>query len=90
MITVRFDSGYSVQYNTANYVSRSSTYTDMYTQKGGTWIAQVPNSALIESVPNCRAYFSRHDALQEENRELLRKLERARKQIARLKKAVSK
>ena len=49
MITVRFPSGFSVQYNRANYVHRSSEFSDLYVKRGEdkTWVAQVPNTALI-------------------------------------------
>lgn len=56
MFTVRFPNGQAVQYNTATYASRSTEYTDIYSRKGGTWIAQVPNACIIESVPACRVY----------------------------------
>lgn len=56
MMTVRFSTGFSVQYNDANWASRSETHTDLYDKKGGRWLAQVPMDALIEVAPNCRAY----------------------------------
>lgn len=52
MMTVRFPNGQAIRYNDANYVTRSpSGYTDIYTKKDGTWIAQVPMSCLIEVQP---------------------------------------
>lgn len=56
MITVRSPAGVSVQFNTANYIMRYSSYTDIYTQKDGSWVAQVPNDWLIEVVKPCRVY----------------------------------
>lgn len=56
MITVRFATGFSIQYNDAYYVSRSTSYSDLLTSKGGTWVAQVPNDCVIEFVRPCRIY----------------------------------
>jgi len=53
-MTVRFQTGFSVVYNDANYVSRQSGFSDLYTNKEGRWIAQVPNTAIIETVKACR------------------------------------
>lgn len=57
MMTVRFPTGFCVQYNGANYALRRDAYTDLFTKEGGTWIAQVPNDAIIEVVQPCRTYF---------------------------------
>lgn len=55
MMWVRFPNGQCIQYNTANYVSRTQYgYGDLYTKKDGQWIAQVPNTCIIESIPACR------------------------------------
>lgn len=66
MMTVRFPSGFSVQYNTANYVSRvGNGYTDLYTEKGGSWVAQVPTAGcIVESVPPCRTYVAASEPAQ--------------------------
>jgi len=57
MITVRFPTGFSIQYNDAGYVHRNSEYSDLYTSSDKkNWIAQVPNSAVIELVTPCRTY----------------------------------
>lgn len=58
MMTVRFPSGVSIQYNNANYVIRHDAgYTDIYEKKDGRWIAQVPSAGcVIEVVPACRVY----------------------------------
>ena len=69
MMTVRFPNGQTVVYNTATYARRTATYTDLYTQKDGAWIAQVPNACIIETRPACRVY----DALQQQPLEQLTK-----------------
>lgn len=59
MMTVRFASGLSIQYNTACFAECrvDGAYTDLYTRNGGKWIAQVPTAAcVIEAVPACRVY----------------------------------
>jgi hypothetical protein len=57
MITVRFPSGFSIQYNDAGFVYRSTEYSDLYkSSEKKHWIAQVPNSCVIELVPPCRTY----------------------------------
>ncbi len=59
MMWVRFPSGQCIQYNRAAYVTRSAEYSDLYTKepaKGGTWIAQVPNSCIIEVEHACRVW----------------------------------
>lgn len=75
MMTVRFPNGQTVQYNTATYVMRSINYSDLYTQKDGGWIAQIPNTCIIEISPACRVY----DALQAQPLEQLTKEVRALK-----------
>ena len=58
MMTVRFPSGFSIQYNAATFAQRMTHgYTDLYTKEGGAWIAQVPTVAcVIENTPPCRTY----------------------------------
>lgn len=59
MITVRFASGFAIQYNDANYVQRTGDYTDLYEKKDGRWIAQVPTAACVVEVARpCRMYNS--------------------------------
>ena len=58
-MTVRFPSGFSIQYNSATQVIRHAEYTDLYTKhpdKGGSWLAQVPNNCVVEAVIPCRTY----------------------------------
>lgn len=88
MITVRFPSGFSVQYNTGNYVVRSQLgYSDIYEKKDSGWLAQVPNEALIEVSIPCRTYFAASpDAdVRAELKQAQHQLELARRQIRRLK-----
>jgi hypothetical protein len=57
MMTVRFPSGVSIQYNDANYITRNQDYADLYTAKDGRWIAQVPTKGcVIEAQRACRVY----------------------------------
>lgn len=57
MLTVRFSTGFSIQYNEANYAVRNGEYTDLYDKKGGRLFAQVPTrECVIEFVAPCRTY----------------------------------
>lgn len=56
MITVRFPNGQAIQYNSANYVRRREHYSDLLTKQDGSWVAQVPNSCVIELVIPCPVY----------------------------------
>lgn len=57
MITVRFPSGFSIQYNDANYVHRHGEYSDIWDNSAKeTWFAQAPNSCVIERHIPCRTY----------------------------------
>lgn len=51
MITVRFPTGYSVQYNDG-YTINNNFIVD----KEGAWIANVPAGAIVECVAPCRTY----------------------------------
>lgn len=94
MITVRFPSGVSVQYNSANYVARDSggrfvqlyhrTEADVLAAKNGGWIAQVPNEAIIEVSPACRVYraTASDDAHTQEVRALRKSVDRMRKRVS--------
>lgn len=74
MMTVRFQSGFSVRYNDANFVSRHGEYSDLMTAEKGKWIAQVPNSAIIEVMPSCSCFNpiadTAHDRLSRVEKEL--------------------
>jgi hypothetical protein len=64
MITVRFPSGFSVQYNTATYsqTSDSEGITRLYTKKGGGLIAYAPmRDCIVEWVQPCRTYSAVRD-----------------------------
>lgn len=57
MITVRSPAGFSIQYNDAHYAVRRTEYTDLYKEAGQKdWVAQVPNSWVVEIVRPCRMY----------------------------------
>ncbi len=57
---MRFPDGTSIQYNNAHYAVRNTAgYTDLYDckdEKARRWIAQFPNSCVIEVSPACRVY----------------------------------
>lgn len=82
MMTVRFPGGLSLQYNEANYaVWGTGGFTDLYTKKDGTWLAQVPTAAaLIEIEPASRVYSVVNES----------QLERLEKEMRLLKRAVNK
>ena len=48
MITVRFPTGLVVSYPTARALRNADKITDLYTDDAGDWVAQVPNTCLIE------------------------------------------
>lgn len=82
MMTVRFPNGQAIQYNTAGFVLRNTSYTDIYVKEGGQWIAQVPNTCVIESVRACKVYNGLQNAesqkfigIEKELRSLKRKIE---------------
>lgn len=59
MITVRFETGFSVQYNSATYCKWRDTRVDLYTAdpaKEGKWVATVPNTCIVEVSTPCRLY----------------------------------
>lgn len=86
MITVRFPSGFSVQYNDANFIERHSEYSDLRRKKDGEFLVQVPNSALIETVFPCRTYNADEQELVANVVALRKELVLAQKEIKRLKK----
>lgn len=73
MITVRFATGFSVQYNSAGYVDRGTEgLARLYDKKGGTWIATVQGDCIIEgSTPPCRTYSAVRDETTETVRALM-------------------
>lgn len=82
MITVRFSTGFSIQYNNGGYIDRdASGFTRIYKRKGEGFIAQVPTSqCVVEFATPCRMYQSVEAeseallALTKEIRSLKRKL----------------
>jgi hypothetical protein len=90
MMTVRFATGFSVQYNTAGYVVRSTNYTDLYTKKDGDWVAQVPNEAIVEAVPCCRTYNAPDVQPWENVTAMSREMRTMKQAIAKLAKAIKK
>jgi hypothetical protein len=84
MITVRFQNGQAVQYNSGNYVARSQWgYSDIYTKKDGDWLVQVPNACIIEVVTPCRVYNGM-------TQEADRRIEELTKEIRALKRKINK
>jgi len=73
VITVRFPNGHTLTYNSAGYIDRYTERTDLYTRENGAFLAQVPNSCVIEFEKPCRVY----NALQENSLEALTKEVRA-------------
>ena len=61
MMTVRSPAGLSIQFNDANYVERLQAFSDLYSEKGGFWIAQVPIDWIIEIRRPCRVYRAGQD-----------------------------
>jgi hypothetical protein len=56
MMTVRFPTGFSVQYNTAGFVSHSEGKSALYTKQGGQLVAIAYGSCIVELVSPCRTY----------------------------------
>ena len=57
MITVRFPSGFSVQYNAATFVKGPAEGVNrLYTAENGVLIARIPADCIIEFKPPCRTY----------------------------------
>ena len=93
MITVRFQSGFSVQYNSATCASNPDSdgnvrlYPSSTDREAGTnVIARVYKECLIEFKSPCRTYQAMGEEYKLEIRALQHKLDLARKQIQRLKK----
>ncbi len=62
-MTVRFPSGFSVQYNDANYLSYMGVHPNQAirlttARENGKWICDIPVSsgAIVEVAPPCRTY----------------------------------
>lgn len=71
MITVRFPTGLSVQYNDATTGAyRADGWFELHNARGG-WIASVPPVAIIEVVAPCRTYSTVRDETTETVRGLM-------------------
>jgi len=85
MMTVRFPNGQAVQYNTANYlIRRAQGCTSLYEKEGGRWVAQVPNSCIIEAMPACRVYDGMHSDPPQQLDRLEKELRAVKRQLAKL------
>ena len=89
MITVRFPTGFSVQYNEANYADQCGEGWYLYIGSDAKkrFVAFVPAGALFEYRDPCRTYFAANpnDTALNEARDLRHKLELAKRQIRKLK-----
>ena len=83
MITVRFPTGFSVQYNSGSYVETGEGFQRIKTAMLGTTIARAPLDCIVEWVPPCRTYFAedgeRIASLEREIKSLKRRLAKATK-----------
>lgn len=65
MITLRFPTGFSIQYNAANFLQqRGSGERVLYTDdpnRGGQWVASVYGDCIVEVRKPCRTYNASHD-----------------------------
>lgn len=86
MMTVRFPNGQAIQYNDARHVNRHNEFTDLYTCEDGRWIAQVPNSCIIEGAIPCQVY----NPLAEHGENLEKEITLLRKQLRKLSRELSK
>jgi hypothetical protein len=59
MITVRFPTGVSIDYDDATVISRRDGICDLFDKQGGHLLAQVPtHGAVIEFKPATRVYLA--------------------------------
>ncbi len=84
MMTVRFPNGQAVQYNDANYVSRYTEFSDLYTKKDGKWIAQIPNNCIIEVIPACKVYNALDQITIESNINIQKEIRSTKRLISKL------
>ncbi len=90
MITVRFPSGFSVQYNDLTAMKWGSDgsiqlYTDYAKADAGKgWKVTVPPGALVEFVSPCRTYNASADKANEEIYKLVREVRLLKRTIAKL------
>lgn len=58
---VRFPTGVTLNYPQAKYATRKAEFTDLYTKQDGDWVAQIPNSCVIEVQPASRVHNAVND-----------------------------
>ncbi len=85
MVTVRFPNGQAIQYNDGAYINRLSGYTDIYTKKDGQFLAQVPNTCIIEYVHPCRVYNPIANVPNEELEALKKEIQSMKRKLYRMK-----
>lgn len=86
MITVRFPSGFSVQYNDLNYVKWGGDVVHLYRDSTSTgWSVTVPQSCIIELMRPCRTYHAAEPSVEVQN-----ELSALRKKIASLTRKLAK
>ena len=78
MITVRFPSGLSVQYNAANFCQPGDGSHVLRTKEGGDPVARIPEDCIVEYITPCRIY----NPLREAEGDLIREIKLLRRQVA--------
>jgi hypothetical protein len=56
MITIRFETGFSLRYNSATHVRHHDNYKRLWSgdpDKGGRWIADIPLNCIVEAERAC-------------------------------------
>ena len=84
MITVRFPSGFSVQYNTATYAVREDNRVRLYDKEGGNILAYAPNDTIVEFKTPCRTYNAIDEADANEIRALRKELRSLTRKIGKV------
>jgi len=90
MITVRFPSGFSVQYNSSGFIEGPDEkgVTRLREKRGGiVLIARVPKECLIEMISPCRTYNAASSSAESE---MKRQLDALRKEVRTLTRKVGK
>lgn len=81
MITIRFPNGQTVQYNTANHISRRTEFSDLYERKGGKWVAHIPNTCIMEMMSACRVYNPLQENIENEFKVLTKEVRKLTRKI---------
>lgn len=86
MLRVRYPNGLTIQYNTANCLTPDVHGWNLYTGKGGDWVASIQPSAgaIVEAVEACRVYQAADDPSGEKFDAALDAIEQIRAKIAKL------